>query len=231
MNLMVIFSEFLHHCLQFATIATMNIHTSQVSDELIADIASISLSMFRKNFFGIFHGAISARMSKNRFVINKQRAIFDSINADSMIMLYHKPDHRWDEASLHAPIHAAIYENFSEAKFIAYAMPPYLLSSSLTYDALKPKDYFGYKFLAPSIDIFDPKDYESWAERANTDIPRYFKEHSHSFMLIRGYGIYVYARDLYTLAKLIALVENSCKIAHYNADLGEIFQADSKYDI
>ncbi len=209
----------------------MNIHTSQVSEQLIIDIANMSLSMFRKNFFGVFHGAISARLSKNRFLINKQHFVFYNLNADSMIMLYHKEDYRWNEASLHAPIHAAIYKSFSEAKFIAYAMPPYLVSYSLKYDVLEPKDYFGYKFLAPHIDIFDPKDYESWAERADTDIPRYFKEHSHSFMLIRGYGVYVYARDLYTLAKTIALVENSCKIAHYNTDLGESFQVSPRYDI
>ncbi|BDB66018.1 hypothetical protein Hc94105_0202 [Helicobacter cinaedi] len=209
----------------------MNIHTTQVSHELIQNIANVSLSLFRKNFFGIFHGAISARVSKNRFIINKQNAIFDSLNADSMIMLYQKQDYRWNEASLHAPIHAAIYESFSEAKFIAYAMPPYLVSYTLKYDKLEPKDYFGYKFLAPSIEIFNPKDYESWAERADTDIPRYFKEHSHSFMLIKGYGVYVYARDLHTLAKVIALLENSCKILHYNADLGEVFQTSAKYDV
>ena len=209
----------------------MNIHTSQVSDKLIADIASISLSMFRKDFFSIFHGSLSARISKNRFLINKQYAVFDNLNTDSMITLYHKQDYRWNEASLHAPIHAAIYENSSEAKFIAFASPPYLVSYSLKYDILEPKDYFGYEFLSPHIDIFNPKDYETWADRADTDIPRYFKEHSHPFMLIKGYGTYVYARDLYTLGKIIALIENSCKIAHYNAELGEIFQTSPKYDI
>ena len=206
----------------------MNIHTTQVSPELIASIASISLSMFRKNFFGVFHGAISARVAKNRFIINKQQAIFDNLNANSMIALYHRQDYRWDEASLHAPRHASIYEHFSEAKFIAYAMPPYLVSYSLKYNALKPQDYFGYKFLAPCIEIFDPKDYETWEKRADTDIPRYFKEHNHSFMLIKGYGVYAYARDIYTLAKVIALIENSCKILHYNASLHERCQDKSQ---
>lgn len=204
---------------------------NQVSTELIESIASISLSMFRKNFFGIFHGAISARVAKNRFIINKQHAIFDNLSLDSMIMLYQKPDYRWNEASLHAPIHANIYANFAEAKFIAYAMPPYLVSYSLKHDKLEPKDYFGYKFLAPSIDIFDPKDYATWSERADTDIPRYFKEHKHAFMLIRGYGAYVYARDIYTLAKLIALIENSCKILHYYADLGEVVESSPTYNV
>ncbi len=209
----------------------MNIHTHEVSAELISNIATISLSMFRKNFFGIFHGSISARISKNRFVINKQQAIFDNITEDSMIMLYQKQDYRWNEASLHAPIHSSIYGHFSEAKFIAYAMPPYTISYSLKHNVLEPKDYFGYKFLAPRIEIFDPKDYETWSDRAVTDIPRYLNEHTSPYMIIKGYGIYVYARDIYTLAKIVALIENSCKILHYNAELGEIFTTSNKYDI
>ena len=40
------------------------------------EIKKISLSMFRKNFFGVFHGSISARVEKNQFIINKQSAIF-----------------------------------------------------------------------------------------------------------------------------------------------------------
>lgn len=221
----------MHYCFHCAIVQIMNIHAQQVNNELIENIATISLSLFRKNFFGIFHGAISARISKNRFIINKQNALFDNLNIDSMIALYNKQDYRWNEASLHTPIHASIYENLNEAKFIAYAMPPYCVSLSLKYDSLEPKDYFGYTFLAPHIEIFDPKDYNSWAERANAEIPRYFKEHTQPFMIIKGYGVYVYARDIYTLAKLVALIENSCKIAHYNADLGEIFQTSPKYNV
>ena len=145
-------------------------------------------------------------------------------------MLYHKQDYRWNEASAHAPIHSSIYKQFSEAKFIAYAMPPYALSYSLKHPILEPKDYFGAKYIAHTK-IFDPKDYESWEERANTEIPRYFKDNPVPFVIIKGYGVYVYARDIYTLSKGIALIEHSCKILHFNADLGDVFEASSKYDI
>lgn len=196
----------------------MNIHTNQVNTELITHISKLSRSFFAKGFFGVSHGAISARIAKNRFVINKQNVFFDDIDENSMMMLYQKQDYRWNEASIHAPIHSSIYEHFSEAKFIAYAMPPYALSYSLKYKFLVPKDYFGHKYIT-SAEIFDPKEYESWEERADSEIPRYFREHPYPFMIIKGYGIYVYARDIYTLAKSIALIEHTCKILHYNAEL------------
>lgn len=196
----------------------MNIHTNQVNAELITHISKLCRSFFRKGFFGVSHGAISARIAKNRFVINKQNVFFDNMDEDSMMMLYNKQDYRWNEASIHASIHSSIYEHFSEAKFIAYAMPPYTVSYSLKYNTLAPKDYFGYKHIF-SAEIFDPKEYESWEERADTEIPRYFREQHYPFMIIKGYGIYVYARDIYTLAKSIALIEHSCKILHYNARL------------
>lgn len=205
--------------------------TSNRQQELIDAITSISLSMFRKNFFGIFHGSISARITQNRFIINKQQAVFDNINKDSMIMLYHKQDYRWNEASLHAPIHANIYKNFSEAKFIAYAMPPYAISYSLKFAELAPKDYFGYKVLGKNIKIFDLKDYDSWAVRAETDIPRYFKDNNTSFIIIKGYGIYAFSRDIYQLAKTISIIENSCKILHHNAELGKVFAEGNQYDV
>lgn len=50
----------------------------------------ISLSMFRKSFFGIFHGSISAKISDNQFLINKKNAIFDNFSKDDMVLLYTK---------------------------------------------------------------------------------------------------------------------------------------------
>lgn len=190
----------------------MNIHTNNINQDLIHEIRKISLAMFRKNFFGVFHGSISARISQNRFLINKKNAIFDCIDDESLIMLYDKEDYRWQEASIDSFIHSNIYQNITEARFIVYAMPPYSIAYSLRNNFLFPKDYFGYHFLGKQIEIYDPKDYDSWYERADTDILRYFKQSNKNFVFIKGYGIYAYHRDLYSLVKAIALIENSCKI-------------------
>ncbi|PAF46854.1 hypothetical protein BKH46_06475 [Helicobacter sp. 12S02634-8] len=209
----------------------MNIHTKNIDPKLIESISHISLAMFRKSFFGVFHGSISARISQNRFLINKKDAIFDQINNDSLIMLYDKEDYRWQEASIDTFIHSSIYQGLVEARFIVYAMPPYSVAYSLRHDVLCPKDYFGYRLLGRQVDIFDPKGYDSWYERADVDISRYFKQSKKNFIFIKGYGIYAYHRDLYALAKTIALIENSCKVLHLGGMLDCGYEDNTRFEI
>lgn len=57
-------------------------------------LSSLALSMFRKDFFGIFHGSISAKTESNRFIINTKEAVFDAIDDTSLIELYFKKDYR-----------------------------------------------------------------------------------------------------------------------------------------
>lgn len=209
----------------------MNIHTKNIEQSLIDQISSVSLAMFRKSFFGVFHGSISSRISQNRFLINKKDAIFDRIDSNSLIMLYDKEDYRWQEASIDAFIHSNIYQNITEARFVVYAMPPYSVAYSLSHDILIPKDYFGYRFLGKQIDIFDPKDYDSWYERADINILRYFKQTKKDFIFIKGYGIYAYHRDLYSLAKTIALIENSCKLLNLAQMNDTGYENDMRFNI
>ena len=74
-------------------------------------LSSLALSMFRKDFFGIYHGSISAKTESNRFLINAKEAIFDALDDMSLIELYFKKDYRWNQASIDAKIHHAIYKN------------------------------------------------------------------------------------------------------------------------
>lgn len=179
--------------------------------ELLEQISKISLSMFRKDFFGIFHGSISARMDTNKFLINTKDAIFDDINEDNLIYLTHNKDYRWNEASIDSDIHSSIYQNISHAKFIAYTMPPFAMSYMLENEYVVPKDYFGSRRFK-DIKIYDPKGFDDWYERADTQIMRLMSETKKDLVCIRGYGIYAHARELKELAKKVALVENSCKI-------------------
>lgn len=190
---------------------------------LIDNLSRISLSMFRKNFFGVFHGSISAKTEYNRFVINKRDAIFDEIDRDSLIKLYHKKDYRWNEASIDAPIHSSIYQSISDAKYIAYGMPPYTTAYSLRFDKIVPQDYFGRE-LVGHIDIFDPKDLDTWYERADVEISRHLRDSKGHMMVVRGYGVYVYDRDLHQMAKKIAIIENSCRLLYLSYALDKRFE-------
>jgi L-fuculose-1-phosphate aldolase len=179
----------------------------------INEIKTISLSMFRKNFFGVFHGSISARVEKNQFIINKQNAIFDNLKDDDLTLLSSKKDYRWNEASLDADIHLNIYKNINEARFVCYAMPPYATAYAMKYEKIVPKDYFGYMRFNEIL-VYDPKQYDDWYERAETEIYRYMLEKNTNIIIIKGYGIYAYSRSPQLLAKEIALIENSCKLLH-----------------
>lgn len=185
--------------------------SKNIDNKLIKDLMEVSLSMFRKNFFGIFHGAISSKLDESKFIINTKDAIFDSISHNNLIVLSHKQDYSWQEASIDAFIHSFIYREINDAKYIAYTLPPFSIAYSLNNDIIIPKDYFGYiKF--KKIKVYNPKEYSSWYERADVEICNFLKQNKINFVLIKGYGIYIYERDINILAKTISLIENSIKI-------------------
>lgn len=174
-------------------------------------LSTLALAMFRKDFFGIYHGSISAKTESNKFIINSKEAIFDAINDSNLVELDFKKDYRWNQASIDANIHQNIYSQMSDAKFICFSMPPFTTAYSLDHNIITPRDYFGYKEIG-SIEIVDPKNFDDWYERASSEIPYYFQSHKTDIMVIRGYGIYTFNRDLHEMAKKIAIIEKSCRL-------------------
>ena len=174
-------------------------------------LATLSLSMFRKDFFGIYHGSISAKTESNRFVINTKEAVFDAIDNDNLIELYFKIDYRWKQASIDANIHFSIYSQISDAKFVSFSMPPFTTAYSLHHNVITPKDYFGFKEIG-SIEIVDPKQFEDWYDRAQSEIAYYFQTKKTDIMVIRGYGVYAFNRDMHEMAKKLAILEKSCRL-------------------
>jgi len=174
-------------------------------------LSTLSLSMFRKDFFGIYHGSISAKTESNRFLINTKDAIFDAINNNNLIELYFKKDYRWKHASIDSNIHYSIYSQISDAKFITFTMPPFTTAYSLEHNIIRPKDYFGFKEIG-SIEIVDPKQFEDWYDRAQSEIAYYFQTKKTDIMIIKGYGVYSYNRDLHEIAKKLAILEKSCRL-------------------
>ncbi|SFV56499.1 FIG00470301: hypothetical protein [hydrothermal vent metagenome] len=185
-------------------------------------LSTLALSMFRKDFFGIYHGSISAKTESNRFIINTKEAIFDALDETSLIELYFKKDYRWKQASIDAKVHFSIYSQISEAKFICFSMPQFTTAYSLQHETIIPKDYFGYKEIG-SINIIDPKQFEDWYDRADSEIPYYLQTNNTNIMVIRGYGVYAYSRDIHEMAKKLAILEKSCRLlmldnSHSNFD-------------
>ncbi|MBL4730262.1 MAG: class II aldolase and adducin N-terminal domain-containing protein [Sulfurimonas sp.] len=174
-------------------------------------LSTLALSMFRKDFFGIYHGSISAKTESNRFIINTKEAIFDAIGEDSLVELYFKKDYRWNQASIDSKIHHNIYSQISDAKFISFSMAPFTASYALEHNIITPKDYFGHQEIG-SIEIFDPKQFDDWYYRAESEISYYLQTNKTNIMVIRGYGVYAYHRDLHEMAKQLSILEKSCRI-------------------
>lgn len=174
-------------------------------------LATLALSMFRKDFFGIYHGSLSAKTESNRFLINTKEAVFDSLDEHSLIELYFKKDYRWNQASIDSNIHFSIYSQISDAKFICFSMPPFTTAYSLDHNVISPKDYFGHQELG-SIPIIDPKQFDDWYDRAQSEIAYYFQTKKTNIMVIKGYGVYTYNRDLHQMAKQLAILEKSCRL-------------------
>ncbi len=168
--------------------------------------------MFRKNFLGVYHGSISARVSSGSFLINKKEAIFDEIDEHSLIHLdILMRDYRWNISSMDTPIHEQIYQELPQAKYACYTMPPYVTAYSLMHTRLSPSDYFGWLNIG-EIEIYDPGNFSDWYDRAPYEIANYFKNNSKQLMLIKGYGLFTYDRDIIEMAKKIALIENSARL-------------------
>ncbi len=180
-------------------------------DHLKNKLSTLSLSMFRKDFFGIYHGSISAKTESNRFVINTKEAIFDAIDDKSLIELYYKKDYRWNMASIDASIHHSIYSQISDAKFICFSMPPFTTAYSIEHNIIVPKDYFGYKEIG-SVPIVDPKCFDDWYYRAQSEIAFYMISQKTDIMVIKGYGVYIFNRDVNEMAKKLAILEKSCRL-------------------
>jgi L-fuculose-phosphate aldolase len=185
-------------------------------------LSSLSLSMFRKDFFGIYHGSLSAKTESSRFLINTKEAVFDAIDDNALIELYFKKDYRWNQASIDASIHHSIYSQISEAKFICFTMPQFTTAYSLDHNIITPKDYFGHKEIG-SITIFDPKQFDDWYERAQSEIAYYFQTNKTNIMVIRGYGVYAYSRDMHEMAKKLAILEKSCRLLMLEKDVSNFY--------
>jgi L-fuculose-phosphate aldolase len=186
---------------------------------LVEDIKQISRSLFTKNFFSVYHGSISARVSRSAFIINSKETILNEVTEASLVKLdCQKRDYRWSMANPDVHIHEHIYEEIPNAKYISYTMPPYATAYSLKHGKVSPQDFYGKRILGDVL-IYDPKSIEDWLERAPYEIPKFFQKHETHILLIKGFGVIAYDRDITEMAKKISILENSCRLLALSANL------------
>ena len=190
-----------------------------IDKHIIEEIKRVSFSLFNKNFFSLYHGSISARVSQNSFIINSKDTILDEVTNESLVKLdCLKKDYRWTMANLDVHIHEEIYKSIPNAKYISYTMPPYATAYSLSNDTVSPKDFFGKQIIG-DIEIYDPQNIDDWLERASYEVPKFFQKNDTHLILIKGFGIISYDRDIIAMTKKISILENSCRILALSSNL------------
>jgi len=183
-----------------------------MNEALVESLLQVSQSLFDKNFFGVFHGSISAKISETGFIINKDDTLLDEVHDSSFIRLdWLKRDYRWNQASRDVQIQEHIYQNISWAKYISFTMAPYTTAFSLKHSKIIPQDYYGRKILGDLV-VYDPKNFDDWMNRAPYEIPRFFQNSKNRIMVIRGFGVIAYDRDLVDMAKSLSILESSCRL-------------------
>ena len=183
-----------------------------IDKNIVKHLSDISLTLFRKNFFGIYHGSISKKIDHDGFVINKKEAIFDEIDESTLCELkMENKDYSWNFASIEAEVHKKIYAQIPESKYIACGMPPYTCAYSLVHDEIRFEDYFG-KITYDKIVVHDPGDFDTWYKRNDKEIATLLKLSVNNLIIIKGVGVYVCDRDMNNLIKKVAILENSCRL-------------------
>jgi len=63
------------------------------------------------------------------------------------------------------------------------------------------------------------KNIDDWLERPPHEIPQFFQKHDTHLLLIKGFGLISYDRDITEMAKKISILENSCRLLALSANL------------
>lgn len=171
----------------------------------------LCLSMYRKDLLGIMHGSISIKKSIDSFLINKKNAIFDEIDEDSLVDISISEHSLWKIASIHTPVHSAIYESIPSAKFVSCLYAPHIVAYSLHNKNITPVDLAGINHFS-NIEIYNPKNMSDWIQRSPSEIVRYMKIHEATSMVVKGVGIYSYNRSIKNLVEEVSVIERSCQI-------------------
>jgi len=67
--------------------------------------------------------------------------------------------------------------------------------------------------------VYDPKNIDDWLDRAPFEVSRFFQKHDTHLLLIKGFGLISYDRDIIEMAKKISILENSCRLLALSANL------------
>lgn len=164
--------------------------------------------LYEKNMLNIAVGSISLKLENDKMVINNQNK---SVYEEDFCKIVHinKKDLSWKETSQDIEIHARIYKDNTSAKAILNVFPINIITYSLNHTYFKPIDYQGQQILQ-KVKIIEIDDLQKWEENKDFIISKSLKDKK--IVIIRGFGVYIIARDIKQAIKKAIILENSAYI-------------------
>lgn len=180
-----------------------------ITNTIIDEFVLVSKILFEKNFLNMNLGSISLKLDNDQMLINKKNK---HIKEDDFYKIVHilKKDLSWNEASEDVKIHSKIYETNTNAKAIANIFPLNTIIFSLKHhNFLKPIDFIGKEYLG-EIKIINITNKNEWLENKEFIISKELK--TQDILIVKGYGVFIKARDVREIVKKAVILENSASI-------------------
>ncbi|WP_456479372.1 class II aldolase/adducin family protein [Nautilia sp.] len=164
--------------------------------------------LYEKNMLNLAVGSISLKIENDKMIINNHNK---SIYEEDFCKIVHinKKDLSWKEASNDVNIHARIYKDISYAKTVLNVFPLNIITYSLEHTFFKPIDYQGKRIL-DKVKIIEIDDVQKWEENKDFIISKNLRDKN--IVIIRGFGVYIIARDIKEAIKKAIILENSAYI-------------------
>ncbi|NPA55735.1 MAG: hypothetical protein GXO40_05145 [Epsilonproteobacteria bacterium] len=163
-------------------------------------------TLFQKGLFHTYQTSFSIRTENDKFIINKKDSTFNE--HDIFKEVHYKEDLSWKDVSIDVRLHSYIYQKQSLAKCIAHVFPLNLVTYSLYHNTFRPLDYYGQNVIG-ARKIYEVSDMDNFLEQVESIVLTHINE---NIFIIRGFGAYLYDRDVKELAKKASILENSAEI-------------------
>ena len=164
-------------------------------------------TLTKKEMFHIYQASFSIRTENDKFIINKNDALF--LEDEIFTEIHYTKDLSWQNASFDANIHSFIYQKISTAKCIAHIFPINLVTYSLYHRQFKPIDFYGESIIKDRK-IYEINDKKYFIDEVENIIQKNILQND--IIIIKGFGAYIYDRDVKELTKKASILENSAKI-------------------
>lgn len=168
----------------------------------------VAKELFNKNFLNIGKGSLSLKIDSDKMIVNREDKHVLEDNFASIVNINEK-NLAWKSVTRDVEIHAKIFQNHSNVKAIAELFLINTISYSMSYGGFNPIDFTGKEEIG-SIEIIQIENKEKWKENKEFIVTKALG--NNHIVIVRGYGVFLVARDIREILQKAIILENSAYI-------------------